>query len=39
VLFVPDMHGDIARLFILLPAEVERVKLNLPAKPARTQRP
>ena len=39
VLFVPDMHGDIARLFILLPAEVERVKLNLPAKPATTQRP
>jgi len=39
VLFVPDMHGDIARLFILLPAEVERVKLNLPAKPATTQQP
>ena len=39
VLFVPDMHGDIARLFMLLPAEVERVKLNLPAKPATTQQP
>jgi hypothetical protein len=37
VLFVPDMHGDIARLYILLPAEVERVKLNVPAKPAATQ--
>ena len=37
VLFVPDMHGDVARLYILLPAEVERVKLNLPAKPAATQ--
>ena len=37
VLFIPDMHGDIARLFILLPAEIERVKLNLPAKPATTQ--
>lgn len=39
VLFIPDMQGDIARLFILLPAEVERVKLNLPAKPATTQQP
>jgi len=39
VLFVPDMRGDIARLYILLPAEVERVKLNLPAKPAATQQP
>ena len=39
VLFIPDMHGDIARLFILLPAEVERVKLNPPAKPATTQQP
>ena len=39
VLFIPDMHGDIARLFILLPAEIERVKLNLPAKPATTQQP
>jgi hypothetical protein len=37
VLFVPDMHGDIARLYILLPAEVERVKLNPPAQPATTQ--
>jgi hypothetical protein len=37
VLFVPDMHGDIARLYILLPAEVERVKLILPAQPAATQ--
>jgi hypothetical protein len=35
VLFVPDMHGDIARLYILLPAEIERVKLNLPAEPAK----
>ena len=39
VLFVPDMHGDIARLYILLPAEVERVKLSPPAKPAATQQP
>jgi hypothetical protein len=31
------MHGDIARLYILLPAEVERVKLTAPAKPAATQ--
>jgi len=37
VLLIPDMRGDIARLFILLPAEIERVKLNLPAKPATTQ--
>jgi hypothetical protein len=37
VLFIPDMHGDIARLYILLPEEVERVKLNAPAKPAATQ--
>lgn len=35
VLFVPDMHGDIARLYILLPAEIERVKQNLPAEPAK----
>jgi hypothetical protein len=35
VLFVPDMHGDIARLYILLPAEIVRVKLNLPAEPAK----
>jgi len=26
VLFVQDMNGDIARLWILLPAEIERVK-------------
>ena len=35
VLFVPDMHGDIGRLYILLPAEVERVKLTLPPEPAK----
>jgi hypothetical protein len=37
VLLIPDMHGDISRLYILLPAEVERVKLNLPAQPAAAQ--
>ena len=37
VLFIPDMHGDISRLYLLLPAEVERVKLNLPAQPAAAQ--
>jgi hypothetical protein len=26
VLFVQDMNGDIARLYILLPSEIERVK-------------
>ena len=33
VLYVQDMNGDISRLYILLPAEVERVKPLEPAKP------
>jgi|SRR5688572_31876452 hypothetical protein len=33
VLYVQDMQGDISRLYVLLPSEVDRVK-PVPAKPA-----
>jgi hypothetical protein len=36
VLFIQDMHGDISRLYVLLPSEVDRVK---PAAPAPTPAP
>lgn len=39
VLFVQDLHGDIARLYLLLPGEIERLKPAPKPKPAAKAKP
>jgi hypothetical protein len=40
VLYIRDMHGDIVRLYVLLPSEVDRAKAAAPApKPTPAPKP